>query len=182
MGLFDDFEIVDTSNFCYYNKPGVWAMFGVPKFIDEEKYVCLNVGKSKCMGKELHKDYQRMSEFSLFKAKRYVNQFNRMKFSYPQFATRQDYLYKEIVEKYKSIVTVIITDNAENTYTVEKYFAYTTESEYWVSNGNYNSNTIVDSSRINEIRKGIDISQIDKGLIERIDSFGEKYKKQKPTL
>ena len=182
MELFKDFVIIDPDKLCDYYKPGVWAMFGIPKYIDGEQFVCLNVGKNICIGEEMQADYQRLNGFKLFKDKRYVNQFNRMKFSYPQFANRQDYLYKEISEKYKSIITIMVSDVAENTYTIEKYFAYTTEAEYWVSNGNYSPSTVVDSTKIIEIKNGIDVSMVDKKLIRKIDKFGKKYFQQKPKV
>ena len=46
----------------------------------------------------------------------------------------------------------MVSDVAENTYTIEKYFAYTTEAEYWVSNGNYSPSTVVDSTKIIELK------------------------------
>lgn len=182
MELFKDFEIIEPDKFCDYYKPGVWAMFGIPKNINEEKFVCLNVGKNICIGKELQSDYQKLKGFKLFKVKRYVNQFNSTKFSYPQFANRQDYLYKEISEKYKSIKTIIVSDVLENIYTIEKYFAYTTEAEYWVSNGQYSPSTVVDSNKIMKIKNAIDISKVDEELIKKIDEFGKKYHQQKPKM
>ena len=180
--LFDGFEIIAPDKLSDYYKPGVWAMFGIPKEIVSEQYVCLNVGKNICIGEELQIDYKRLKEFSLFKSKRYVNQFNKMKFSYPQFASRLDYLYKEISDNYDSIISIIVTDVVDDTYIVEKYFAYTTEAEYWVSNGKYKPTTLVDSYKIKEIKEGIDISKISKELIKRIDNFGERYLKQRPVL
>lgn len=174
--LFEGFEIIVPENIKDYYKPGVWAMFGVPNSLKSEQYDCLNVGKNICIGEELQIDYERLKSFALFKPKRYVNQFNQMMFSYPMYADRQDYLYKEISEQYHNIVTIIVTDNPNNTYTVEKYFAYTTEAKYWVSNGRYKSSTKVDTE---EIRKKIDVSDIDNELIKKIDAFGKKYKKQR---
>ena len=76
----------------------------------------------------------------------------------------------------------MVADVAENTYTIEKYFAYTTEAEYWVSNGNYSPSTVVDSTKIIEIKNGIDVSMVDKKLIRKIDKFGKKYFQQKPKV
>lgn len=178
MDLFDGFEVILPDKLNDYYKPGVWAMFGIP--VSEEKgYVCLNVGKNNCIGKELERDYKCLREFPKVSEKVYANQFNRLKFRYPQHPTRLDYLYSEIYKKFKEITTILITDEAENTYTVEKYFAYTTEAEYWVSNGRYNSKTDVDTKKIKE---GIDTSIIDSKLIKKIDEFGEKYTKQKPVV
>ena len=70
----------------------------------------------------------------------------------------------------------MVTDDANNAYVVEKYFAYTTEAKYWVSNGRYKSSTKVD---IEQIRKNIDISMINPELIKKIISFGKKYRNQK---
>lgn len=182
MKLFENFEIIEPDKLCDYYKPGVWAMFGTPKNINEEKFICLNVGKNICIGEELQVDYQMLKKFVFFKAKRYVNQFNSTKFLYPQFANRQDYLYKEISEKYKSITTIMVSDVSENTYTIEKYFAYTTEAEYWVSNGKYSPRTVVDSNKIMNIKNAIDVSKVDVELIKKIDEFGEKYHQQKPEV
>lgn len=179
MELFEGFEIINPDNLDDYYIPGVWAMFGMPKDV-EKGYVCLNVGKNICIGEELKIDYERLLSSPICGEKDYVNQFNRYKFTYPEHPTRLDYLYENISQNYKNIVTILVTNNPEHTYIVEKYFAYTTIAEYWVSNGRYKANTLVDSKRIKEIKDGIDTSAISKELIEKIDKFGIVYEEQCP--
>lgn len=175
--MFHNFEIIEQSNIDEYKYPGVWAMLGMKKEGDSKKYICLNVGKSECIGDELKIDFARLECFTPFKDKIYKNQFNEEKFSYREYATRQDWLYKEISEKYEPII-ILVTNETEKLYTIEKYFAYSTKAIYWVSNGRYSPNRVIDNFEISKIRNDIDISKIDKLLIKKIDEFKKWYDNQ----
>ena len=110
--------------------------------------------------------------------KKYKNQFNEVKFEYDDYPTRQDYLYKNISEKYSDIVTILVANQSENTYIIEKYFAYSTHAVYWVSNGKYSPNTIVENDKIEQIRKNIDVHDIDRIIIQNIDELKYRYDNQ----
>lgn len=176
--MFHNFEIIEQSEISEYKYPGVWAMFGIKKGDNSSKYICLNVGKNKCIGDELKIDFERLECFMPFRKKIYKNQFNEEKFTYKEYATRQDWLYKEISEKYESIIIILVTNETEKLYTIEKYFAYSTKAAYWVSNGRYSPNLVIDSLEISKIRNDINISEIDKSLIKKIDEFKKWYDNQ----
>lgn len=168
---FHGFEVIQPNKIDEYMFSGVWAMFGIEKTDKKRKYRCLNVGKNRCIGDELKVDFERLNNFKLVRKKVYRNQFNEKMFSYKEYATRQDWLYKEISEKYEEIVFILVANQSEYTYTIEKYFAYSTKAAYWVSNGKYSSERMIDNSRIEEIRNDIDVSRIDKSLILKINKL-----------
>lgn len=176
--MFHGFEVIRESNVDKYKCPGVWAMFGIKKESSSPIYICLNVGKNKCIGNELKLDFKRLDHFELFREKQYRNQFNEEMFSftYKEYATRQDWLYKEISEKYKSITTILVAK--QNDYIIEKHFAYSTKAAYWVSNGRYSSDRKIDQSEIINIRDNIDISKIELSLKEKIAILKEWYDNQ----
>lgn len=175
---FQGFEIIHSEKIKEYDYCGVWAMFGIDKLDNARKYTCLNVGKSKRIRKKLEFDFERLSEFKLSQFKEYRNQFNEKKFPYIEYASRQDFLYKELSEKYEEIKFILVAKQTDNTYTIEKYFAYSTKSAYWVSNGRYNPNQMICDFEIERIRNNIDISKIDKELIKKINKFKEWYDNQ----
>ena len=176
--IFKDFKIIKPDNVNEYKIPGVWAMFGIKKDnSSEKKYTCLNVGKERNVGKELEIDFERMKHFKEYKGeKQYINQFNEEVFKYEEYATRQEWVYKDISEKYKSIITILVAK--ENNYTIEKYFAYSFKAVYWVSGGRYSSEKEIDDSKIESILEDIDISKIDKLLIDKIKKLKHKYDNQ----
>lgn len=177
--LFEGFEIIQLDGIDNFKHPGVWAMFGIQKKDNQNgKYTCLNVGKSKCIGEELKIDFTRLKCLKASTPKMYKNQFNEEKFRYDVHPTRLDYLYEEISKEYDDIVTILVANQSENKYIVEKYFAYSTKAAYWVSNGRYSAGIIVDDFEIERIRKDMDISAIDKSTIEKIDVFKSRYDNQ----
>lgn len=167
LSLFKEIE-EDTLN--EFRFPGVWAMFGIDKTGDKHNYICLNVGKSIDVGKEIKYDIERLKSFKecINDSKEYRNQFNEVMFTYPVYASRLDWLYGKIKEKYEEIFWILIAE--QDSYVIEKYFAYSTKAAYWVSNGRYSSETKVD---IDKIRESIDVSNVDNELIGRIVSLRE---------
>ena len=184
MEEFHGFEVVKPGETMRHQHRGVWAMFGICRADNPgRKYTCLNVGKSVNIGKELEVDFQRLERFSVSRKKVYRNQFNEKMFDYTEGASRQDWLYKEISEKYEAII-VIIVSNAD-IFEVEKYFAYSTKSRYWVSNGRYSpKRNRLSDDEIAKIRDGIDVSKIKDpdhlhlNLIEKINDFKTWYDAQ----
>ena len=173
MKQFENFEIINTKHLENYKFKGVWALFGKSKITSN--YRCLNVGKSSCIGKEINIDIFRMYNFKKKedKEKKYINQFNEIMFTYPIYATRLDYLYKEITQNYTSFIFVIVS-KGNNDYKIEKYFAYSTKAAYWVSNGKYSSNRVITDSNITEIRNKIDICSINQEIIKKINNLRKK--------
>lgn len=165
--LFDVIQIDEIEN---YRCSGVWAMFGFEKTDKTRKYRCLNVGKNIDIGKELKVDIERLKLFRecINDKKEYRNQFNELMFTYPEYASRQDWLYKEISEKYEDIFWILVAK--QDVYVIEKYFAYSTKAAYWVANGRYSSKTEVD---VEKIRESIDVSSIDKELVIKINTLRE---------
>lgn len=173
MKQFGNFEVINTKHLENYKFKGVWALFGKSKITSN--YRCLNVGKSSCIGKEISIDIFRMYNFKEKenKEKEYINQFNEIMFTYPIYATRLDYLYKEITQNYTSFIFVIVS-KGNNDYKIEKYFAYSTKAAYWVSNGKYSSNRVITDSDITEIRIKIDICSINQEIIKKINDLRKK--------
>ncbi len=179
MGEFHGFQIIQSDKIDEYRVPGVWAMLGVKKTDNPKgRYTCLNVGKSICISDELKIDMERLRNFELVRKRKYKNQFNEVMFSYDEYATRQDFLYKNIAEEYDDIIFILVASQSQNTYTIEKYFAYSTKSRYWVSNGRYSHDQPIDDSVIDKIRRDIDVSKIDAYLIDSIDEFKTWYDNQ----
>lgn len=177
--LFEGFEIIRPDEINDYNFPGVWAMFGIQKENNpNDKYTCLNVGKIKCIGKELEIDFERLNCLKPITQKVYKNQFNEEKFKYDQQPTRQDFLYNEISKKYHKIVTILIAKQVENTYIIEKYFAYSTKAAYWVSNRGYSSGEPLNDEKIMSIRNDIDMSAIGTPIVDKINKFKARYDEQ----
>jgi len=95
-------------------------------------------------------------------------------FDYCEFASRLDWLYKEISERYEEILVILVAKKSE--YVLEKYFAYATKAAYWVSNGKYNPERRIDESEIDRIKKAIDISSENETLIKQIDELSNWLK------
>lgn len=178
MKEFYNFEEIDIDKIEDYSTKGVWALFGIKKTDSEKKYVCLNVGKSVCIKDELKTDIKRIRNFELSREKEYRNQFNECMFSYFEFATRLDWLYREIALKYENFKFIIVCNDSE--YLIEKYFAYTLKAKYWVSNGRYSSSKIINENEISRIRKDVrgEILQNYELLIEKIDNLKVELEKQ----
>lgn len=174
MNDFQGFEIINPDKIEEYRHPGIWAMFGIRKGSKQKKYECLNVGKNKDIGAELKIDFERLKEFNLCKKRVYRNQFNESMFDYCEFASRLDWLYKEISERYEEILVILVAKKSE--YVLEKYFAYATKAAYWVSNGKYNPERRIDESEIDRIKKAIDISSENETLIKQIDELSNWLK------
>ena len=167
------FKEIKEDELYEFRFSGVWAMFGIDKTDDKRNCRCLNVGKSIDVGKELKADIERLTSFKecIEDRKEYRNQFNEVMFTYPVYASRLDWLYEKISEKYEAIFWILIAE--QDSYVIEKYFAYSTKAAYWVSNGRYSLETKVD---IDKIRGCIDVSSIDKGLVDKIDDLRELMK------
>lgn len=86
--MFHNFEIIEQSEISEYKYPGVWAMFGIKKGDNSSKYICLNVGKNKCIGDELKIDFERLECFMPFR-KKYIK-INLMKKSSHIKSMQQD--------------------------------------------------------------------------------------------
>lgn len=170
MKEFHGFEVIHPNEIEKYNFSGVWAMLGKEKADKKNrKYKCLNVGKSICISDEVKIDFDRLKNFELCRKKEYRNQFGEIMFIYDEYATRQDMLYKNISQKYEEIIFILVSKQSENTYEVEKYFAYSTKASYWVTNGR--KKLKVEDDEIKNIIDGMDASKIGNSLINKINEL-----------
>ena len=178
MEYFYDFEIINKQKIGEYRFGGVWALFGVEKGDSLNKYRCLNVGKSKCISDEIQVDLERLEKFILLKQskKKYKNQFNEVIFEYKEYSTRLDFVYKDISDKYKDLIFILVY-RGDNGYNVEKYFAYSTKALYWVSNGRYKHDTKVTKADMDRIKNNIDVSNVDSDLINKINTLNKALDK-----
>ena len=162
-------------------------MFGIPKYSLKDEYVCLNVGKSQSIADELRGDFERLRNFKVIRNERkeYRNQFNRLVFPYPEYSDRIDYFYKDISEKYKEIVVILVAKREEHTYLIEKLFAYCTKAIYWVSNGRYTREDEVTEAEImsviNKTRKDL-IAKKEEEILNKIFDFASRAKKENGDL
>lgn len=151
------FDMIYEKNLNKYNgKPGVWIMFGKQK--NSDKYICLNVGKTVDVGKELKTDYDRIKKFVEYKEKIYKNQFNEELFRYKEYASHLDFLYKNIEENYEDIKCVCIHDT--NDKNIEKYTALSLHALFWKNGRSFGekNNKKLSNSDIQELINDIKIN------------------------
>lgn len=151
------FDMIYEKNLNKYNgKPGVWIMFGKQK--NSDKYICLNVGKTVDVGKELKTDYDRIKKFVEYKEKIYKNQFNEELFRYKEYASHLDFLYKNIEENYEDIKCVCIYDT--NDKNIEKYTALSLHALFWKNGRSFGekNNKKLSNSDIQELINDIKIN------------------------
>lgn len=93
----------------YLNKEGIWVLYGIKS--DSKKWDCLNVGKSKNVGKEILYDLACLNFISYRDngTKKYINQFGKdCKFKYKTGQVKE-YLYPFINKNYKKIKFVYVS-------------------------------------------------------------------------
>ena len=121
----------------YLNKAGVWACYGLPLYNKSQEWVCLNVGQSIDIGREMrtNRKYSR-GEFNNKKGeyKNYRGEviftFNRPK---NKPITSRQRVWNHIGKKYKHICFVIveISDDKMNRLKTEMDYAIKHEAIYW---------------------------------------------------
>ena len=111
----------------FMKKQGVWALYGKKN----DKYICLNVGKSMDVGSEILYDLGCMHY--LMKKDGdipYINQFaDESEFKWKAGMT-QEYLYPYIYsDGYDELAFVYVHDKSDGNF--EKSFAWATHAKYW---------------------------------------------------
>lgn len=115
----------------YFNKGGMWALYGVKKGTKE--YSCLNVGISKGIGQELLYDIACLTMLSGWKPdpgdRVYINQYGESQnFEYNEGMQRET-LYRKIFDIYENFVFVYVSDS--NDKGEEKKYAWSSHALYW---------------------------------------------------
>lgn len=120
----------------YVHKAGVWACYGIKKD-DSANWVCLNVGQSIDIGKEMR--VNRMYSKGIFKNKEgiYKNYKGNKVFTFDRprnkpITTRQR-VWSHIGENYKCLYFVIVCESSDKNERLkkEKEYAEKNEALYW---------------------------------------------------
>lgn len=125
----------------YKNVPGVWILVG--KEQANTPLVCLQVAQTKDIGREVARDISYLkTEASHSAPKEYVNQFGECMFSYENYPSRTEILYKKMAEKYRHFALICVAHGEKLKddrlrKNIEKYVAYKTLCPYWVNGGQY---------------------------------------------
>ena len=112
----------------YIGVAGVWALYG--KKEQTSPYRCLNVGKSKDVGREILYDLGCIHYLPVQEAgsKEYINQFGENQGFSSESGWTQEYLYPRL-NVYESLVFILVYDKSCVEY--ERIFAWATKAKYW---------------------------------------------------
>ena len=122
-------QIVTNNIAKYFNKQGIWALFG--KKSEEKDWVCLNVGKNKNVGREILYDLGCLFFVPCLKGghEKYINYSKKYcGFKYNKGLV-QEHLYSYIATKYSDFVFIYVHKNADLKF--EKKFAKEQNALYW---------------------------------------------------
>ena len=124
--LGDGTEINNIWN--YICKQGVWALYGKKDL--NSKYICLNVGKSVDIGREILYDVACMHFLTQSGngTQEYINQFGEYQGFNSESGWTQEYLYP-ILDEYVEKIFVYVYDKSCSQH--EKEFAWLTKAKYW---------------------------------------------------
>lgn len=168
------FKIID--NLDSYKKAGVWALFGKPKSAENKKWFCLQVGETKDIAHEIEIDKKRIEEKMVCnREKNYVNQFKQKIFSYTEYSSIQEKLYKHINDNYNNLVftCVSLEEDTKIRKKIESYFARKTRAIYWRNGHPYEDGDLLNLNEdFNDSVKVISFDEPDKvkNMME-IDEF-----------
>lgn len=112
----------------YMHKAGVWALFGQKN----DKFKCLNVGKSIDVGGEVLYDVGCLHNLEYKKdgMKRYINQFGEDCYFDSADGMTQEYLYPFIkTQGYDTLLFLMVHD--ESNREVERILAWMMHAQYW---------------------------------------------------
>ena len=111
----DDVYVLSENNIHkYFNKSGIWILLGMA--FDDDKFVSLNVGKSKAMGQEILYDISCLNHLKISDdgERDYINQFGEScKFKWNTGLT-QEYLYPNLAKIYKKLLFIKVVDAGKN--------------------------------------------------------------------
>ena len=150
-------------DYTYFGVEGVWGLFGKRK--TDSQYVCLNVGKSKDIGREVLYDIGCLHFVTphVMGSRKYVNQFAEDCHFIWESGKTQECVYPYIFENYTELVFIMLHMTSDSNY--EKKFATCTKSRFW-RNGKVYENAIDDSVKEEEIIKFKNIEAITKYIAE----------------
>lgn len=120
----------------YIGKAGVWACYGMEKDGSAD-WICLNVGQSKDIGKEMRTNRMYSKGIFMNKPGVYTNYkgVELFRFDRPKnepVSTRQR-VWKDIGDKYKCLYFVIVFESEDEKARLkeEKTYATKNEAQYW---------------------------------------------------
>ena len=122
-------QIINSKLEDYILVEGIWALYG--KRNGTLKYECLNVGKSKNVGREILYDISCMHflKIRVDGTRKYINQFKEdCKFMY-KAGQPQEYLYPIIASRYSSFKFVYVYDKSDRNE--EKKYAQENKPVFW---------------------------------------------------
>lgn len=120
---------------------GVWALYG--KDVETSKSICLNVGKSKNVGREILYDIGCLHFINSRDdgTRKYINQFGEdCCFKYESGQT-QEYLYPIIASRY-TLLKFVYVDNESNKEK-EKEYAKKNHAIFWRNGGVYKESVTI---------------------------------------
>lgn len=150
MGNKFDYKIINGENVGEFKKSGVWALFGKHKEQRGEGWLCLQVGQTKLIQKEIFADIKLMKFNSNVEEINYVNQFNEIVFRYGRTPTTRERIYKQIDAKYEKLVFVCIklSNNKTEMKEFERAFATKYHAVFWRNGGSYKTGVQIDINNI----------------------------------
>lgn len=122
-------KIVTNNIANYFNKQGIWALFG--KKSEEKDWVCLNVGKNKNVGREILYDLGCLFFVPCLKEghEKYINYSKKYcGFKYNNGLV-QEHLYSYIATKYSDFEFIYVHKDADLKF--EKKFAKEQNALFW---------------------------------------------------
>ncbi|MBP1562945.1 MAG: hypothetical protein J6C38_04445 [Oscillospiraceae bacterium] len=120
----------------YLKTEGVWACYGIPKDISSG-WVCLNVGQSRYIGKEMRTNSEYSKGIFRNKVGSYKNYNGDVIFTFDRPknkpVTIRQRVWYDIGKKYKSLFFVIISEsqNKEERLAIEMEYAIKNKAIYW---------------------------------------------------
>lgn len=170
-------QIVTNNIAKYFNKPGIWALFGRKK--NEEDWVCLNVGKNKNIGREILYDLgclffvpfltEGVEEYISYSKKQCGFKYNS--------GLVQEYLYSYIAKEYYELQFIYVNKDADLDY--EREFAKKNKALFW-RHGRPFKNESKSNEEIGETK--MDETKLKTILEQMTDSKGRKFVKDKKDV
>ena len=115
---------------------GVWACYGIPKD-NSSSWVCLNVGQSRYIGKEMRTNSEYSKGIFRNKVGSYKNYKGDVIFTFDRPknkpVTIRQRVWYDIGKKYKSLFFVIVSEsqNKEERFDIEMDYAQKNNAIYW---------------------------------------------------
>ncbi len=121
----------------YENKPGVWACYGIKKKAPDNEWVCLNVGESDNIGKEMRLDRKYSGGKFNHRAGIYKNYKGDKVFTFVRPKKRpissRERVWYDIGKKFKCLYFVIVSESSDENerLRIEGQYARDHDALYW---------------------------------------------------